>query len=42
MGKSNDTRTLLISLRSPFLDSDRVYPALANLYLKSATVDEEN
>jgi len=29
-------RTLLVSLRSPFLDSDRVYPALANMYLKSA------
>ena len=35
MGES-DNRTLLVSLRSPFLDSDRVYPALANLYLKSA------
>ena len=28
--------TVLISLRSPFLDNDRVYPALGNLYLKSA------
>lgn len=31
-------KTLLISLRSPFLDNDRVYPALANLYLKSAMI----
>jgi len=30
------SKTLLISLRSPFLDNDRVYPALANLYLRSA------
>ena len=27
---------LLLSCRSPFLDSDRVYPPLANLYLHQA------
>lgn len=25
---------MLVSLRSPFLDNDKIYPALANLYLK--------
>lgn len=35
-----EKRTLLISLRSPFLDSDRIYPALANLYLKSAMEEQ--
>mgnify|MGYP001613518055 CR=1 FL=1 len=28
-------RVLLLSCRSPYLDSDRIYPPLANLYLKS-------
>lgn len=32
----NKSKTLLVSLRSPFLDNDRVYPALANLYLKAS------
>lgn len=29
-------KVLLTSLRSPFLDNDKVYPALANLYLAAA------
>ena len=31
-----EEKVLLVSLRSPFLDNDKVYPALANLYLQSA------
>lgn len=35
-----EKRILLTSLRSPFLDSDRVYPALANLYLRAALTEQ--
>lgn len=35
-----DKSLLLMSCRSPYLDSDKVYPPLANLYLKAAVNEQ--